>query len=140
MMSIVKAMNDGAQIRIPWHRLSTILLALAVLVAPVSPVLCAPGDCSGKKVKTEAGCGGMAMPQSAVAMSGQSDLGCCQIDPVPPATTRSSTDTDKAKTEFALVSLGMGLPSLVTARRPVARPLDSAPPHDVQNLFCTLLI
>jgi hypothetical protein len=82
----------------------------------------------------------MATPGAAAAISGLSHLSCCQMEQAPPATARSTTDVDKAKAEFLPVRLLIGLSKVVAAGGRIARPLDSSPPHDVQSLFCTLLI
>jgi hypothetical protein len=82
----------------------------------------------------------MAMPQSANSIDAQSRLDCCQMKQELPATLRESADTEKAKSEFSFVPRGTALPSLVATREIIVRPVDSSPPHDVQSLFCTLLI
>jgi hypothetical protein len=65
---------------------------------------------------------------------------CCQLKQDLPATVRQSTDTEKVKAEFSFVPQGTGLPCVVATRGMIARPVDSPAPHDVQSLFCTLLI
>jgi hypothetical protein len=136
----LNAMEGQAHIRISWRKLICIVGALLVMGAPVSASLCAVGDCSGQSSKADARCSGMAMPRSASSMKAESRVDCCQLNQGLPATFRQSTDTEKAKAEFSPVPLGMGLPSAVATRNRIARPVDSSPRHDVQSLFCTLLL
>jgi hypothetical protein len=136
----MKDMNWRKHKALSGRKLICVLGALLVTGAPISASLCAAGDCSVQSPKADARCSGMAMPQSATSINAQSRLDCCQLNQGSPATLRQSTDTEKAKAEFARVPLGTGLASLVATRRTIARPVDSSPPHDVQSLFCTLLI
>ena len=137
---LAEAMNGKAQTRISWHRLVTVVLALVVMAAPISASLCAADDCFALTPKNESGCSGMTMPRNASAIMAGSRGDCCQVSQGFPAAVRPSTDTEKAKAEFAPVPLPTGLSKVVAARETVARPIESSPPQDVQSLFCTLLI
>ncbi len=139
-MRVMKAMDGKGYFRISWRRLICIVGALLVIGAPISAALCSAGDCLGQSSKTHAGCSGMAMPRSETAVNAQSRVDCCQISQGFPATFRQSTDTEKTRAEFSLVSLEKLLPKVVATRGMMARPVDSLPPQDVQSLFCTLLI
>jgi hypothetical protein len=133
-------MEGQAHIRISWRKLICVVGALLVMGAPIFASLCAVSDCSGQSSKTHAGCSGMAMPRSATSVNAQSRLDCCQLNQGLPATFRQSTDTEKIRAEFSFVPLETALPSVVSTHRLIARPVDSPPSHDVQSLFCTLLI
>jgi hypothetical protein len=82
----------------------------------------------------------MSMPRSATSVNAQSHLDCCQLNQGLPATFRQSTDAEQTKAEFSCVPQGTGLPYVVVTRGMIARPVDSPTSHDVQSLFCTLLI
>lgn len=136
----MKAMNGQAHLRISWRKLICIVGAVLVMGAPIAAFLCAAGDCSGQSSKASAECTAMAMPRSATSINAPSLLDCCQLQQGLPATVRQSTDTEKVKAEFSSVPLETGLPSVVATHRMITRQVDSSPPHDVQSLFCTLLI
>jgi hypothetical protein len=140
MIRAMKAMDSQAYFRISWRKLTCVAGALLLMGTQVSASLCAADDCSGHSSKVDAECTGMAMPRIATSVNAQSVLGCCQLNQGLPATFRQSTDTEKAKAEFSSVPLEMARPTVVAARRIIARPVDSSPPQDVQSLFCTLLI
>jgi hypothetical protein len=137
---VVKAMDGQTYFRISWRKLICIVGALLLMGTQAFGSLCAADACSGQSSKADARCSGMAMPRSASEMKAEFRADCCQVSQGLPATFRQSTDTGKAKAEFAPVPLGMGLPSVVATRNMIARPVDSSPPRDVQSLFCTLLI
>jgi len=136
----MKAMNDQAHIRVSWRNLICVVGALLVMGAPIWASLCAAGDCSGQSSKADAPCSGMAMPWSTTSINAQSLLGCCQLKQGLPAAFRQSTDTEKVKAEFSSIPLETALRGVVATRGMFTRPVDSSPPHDVQSLFCTLLI
>jgi hypothetical protein len=136
----MKAMKSQAHLRISWRKLICVVGAVLVMGAPISASLCAAGDCSGQSSKTDARCSRMAMPRSATSINAQSFLDCCQLKQGLPATLRQSTDTEKVEAEFSSVPLETGLPTVVVTHRMITRQVDSLPPHDVQSLFCTLLI
>jgi hypothetical protein len=136
----MKAMDVQPHFRISWRKLISVVGALLVMGAPISASFCAKGSCLGQSSNADAPCSGMAMPQSANSIGAQSSLDCCQMKQDLSATLRESTDTEKVKGEFSFVPRATALPSLVATRGIIVRPVDSSPPHDVQSLFCTLLI
>ncbi len=73
-------------------------------------------------------------------MKAELRVDCCQVSQGLPATFRQSTDTERAKAEIVTVPLGTALATVVATRNIIARPVESSRRHDVQSLFCTLLI
>ena len=136
----MKPMYEQTHQRIAWRKLICVVAALLVVAVPMLGSLCAPSDCSSQNAKTAGPCSGMDMPKDATPAIAQSPVACCQLTQIPPAAVRQRTDTQECKAELSSGVSGTMFAGLVATQRMAPRPADSPPPHDVQSLFCTLLI
>ena len=136
----IEPMYKQTHRRFSWRKLSCVMGALLVMATPVLGSLCAPSDCSSGNSKAAGPCSGMDMPKPAASVNAQGRLACCQLTQNLPATLNKSTDTQKERVDLASGVSGTVLTEMVATRRLAPRPVDGPPPHDVQSLFCTLLI
>ena len=135
-----KPMEEHTHKRGPWRKLICVMGALFVMAAPMSGSVCTGRDCAPQNSEAAALCSGMEMHKDAASAIAQSPVACCQLTPIPPATLRSHTDTQDCKAELSQSVTGTAFDGVVATQRMAPRPVDSPPPHDVQSLFCTLLI
>ena len=136
----IDPMDEQTHKGISWRKLMSVLGALLVTAAPMSGFVCAARDCLPQNTNAVAACTSMDMPKDARPVIAQSPVACCQFTPSPPAAIRQSTDAQACKVDLSSRVSGTLFPGLVTTQRMAPSQAASPPPHDVQSLFCTLLI
>lgn len=134
-------MADETHNLVSWRRLGCIVGAVLLMAAPILGSVCAPSDCAARNSKAAQPCAGMDMPAHAVTVWASSSASCCQMTQIPPATLGQTGDTQKAKAAVSAFIVPGSLSAETVPTFPMtSRHVDSPPPHDVQSLFCTLLI
>lgn len=135
-------MAGKTQMRVSWRMLVSIVGAFMLMVAPMSATFCVPNDCASQDSKASTLCKGMDMSKDGFTVHANTSLSCCQMNQTPPAVTIGQNgDTEKVKTAVAILVVPGSVPSGPAASLEIAsRDVDSSPPHDLQSLFCTLLI
>jgi hypothetical protein len=131
-------MDGQAYFRVSWRQLICVVSVILLMGTLVAASLCAAEVCADPSLQADARCSGMAMPRSTTAANAQSHVECCQLTQGLPA--RQSIGTEKARPEFLAVPRGTGLASVIAIRKTTTRPVPGSSPHDVQSLFCTLLL
>ncbi len=135
-------MADGTHNRVSSGKVACLIGAFLLMVAPIFGSICASNDCASQNPKVAPPCSGMDMPKHvATAVWANSSGSCCHMTQIPPATVGQTGETQKVKGAVsAFVVPGSLSAEIVPTFRLGSNHVDSSPPHDVQSLFCTLLI
>src|SRR6516165_306863 len=131
------------QDRLPTGRcqqLVCLISGFVLIVASVPSSLCAPSPCSAQESEA-AHCVGMDVPRGDTTVHANSSSLCCQLTGLPATTIGQERVVEKAKAAISSLAVSGAIPSGLTSHlRTILRRVDLSPPHDVQSLFCTLLI
>src|SRR6516165_10421169 len=127
--------------RVTWRNLVCIVVATLVMTGQLFASPCSTSGCSSRNSKTETRRSGMDMASDRAAVHANRSLSCCRMTRIPPGTIERNGHANKVSPTVSILPVPHSVPGgAVTLVRIPTRQVHGPPPHDVQSLFCTLLV